>query len=160
MYSYFNFTDYCDYCRLNQCDGICINGQSCQPVKTKNIAILVQVTNTDGEKVNKTLVVQEHLQCQCDCIKKEEVKIIITYVYKSELSFTLMSQDCNEKQRYDKSGCGCPCKSSLNKSCQYDKNKYWNDDLCQCQCREEYECSTNYVFDYGICDCIFQPEER
>ena len=62
------------FSRMNQCDGVCDTGQSCQPVKTQKTLINVTVTALNATETIESVTIDEHRECQCQCITKREVR--------------------------------------------------------------------------------------
>ncbi|XP_050434472.1 vascular endothelial growth factor A-A-like isoform X2 [Adelges cooleyi] len=127
--------------RVNRCGGCCSHELlACQPTEVEMIDFQVTVMqyNSDGAfqvKEKKTVTVEQHNKCKCDCIVKEK--------------------DCSSSQTYRPNECRCECTNHEDQTkCDEEADvKMWNSDACTCQCREEQECSTGFTFDYSSCGC-------
>lgn len=71
-------------------------------------------------------------------------------------------QTCNKYQEYRQSECRCICTNTdEEKKCYKNHSKkLWNPDLCACQCRDVFQCSTGQYFDNHECKCVSSPVRR
>lgn len=127
--------------RLKRCSGCCQKFFSCTPTKTETKTFTLQKSryNFASRKFElegkELVVVDEHLQCRCECSVRPE--------------------HCNPYQLYDKSECKCTCKNNdERKKCNEDDRKIWDAQACQCRCRNVTECTTGSYFEMNQCRCI------
>ncbi|KAK9498204.1 hypothetical protein O3M35_004069 [Rhynocoris fuscipes] len=135
--------------RIERCGGCCTQNEllSCQPVEKVIINYQVGIREVelgihhsrDHYSQKKVIVpVEKHIRCKCDCrIKKE---------------------DCPRLQEYKKESCACVCTNRDEKAkCEDDaSNKTWDPHSCTCNCLEEKECQSGYIFNKHSCSCEAQ----
>ncbi|XP_068222428.1 uncharacterized protein [Palaemon carinicauda] len=99
--------------KVKRCDGYCWKKKTgCLPTKTKMIYFNVEARHMDPRQVAQCVPVgvEEHLECGCDCMTKED--------------------SCSERQEFDVKSCSCMCKEELMEECSADKMWSWG--RCQC----------------------------
>ncbi|KAJ1522470.1 hypothetical protein ONE63_001660 [Megalurothrips usitatus] len=124
---------------IEQCEGCCFSNpmRSCQPLKAENVAIEVNLLETNDSKKREKLevFVEKHTKCGCRCITKKK--------------------DCTAKQRYNETKCVCQCKNeSMERECRAVGNiKTWDRNKCECVCLETEHCATGLHFNTDTCRC-------
>ncbi|XP_026812855.1 uncharacterized protein LOC113553629 [Rhopalosiphum maidis] len=127
--------------RVDRCGGCCSHDLlACQPTKieTLHFEVLVSQYNGAGKlefKGRKTVSIDRHLKCKCECIVKEE--------------------NCSPLQMYNRKECRCKCSNEDDEDKCNDEHdlKQWNSATCKCECREIKECTSGYGFDNYTCGC-------
>uniref|UniRef100_A0A2H8TY20 Vascular endothelial growth factor A n=1 Tax=Melanaphis sacchari TaxID=742174 RepID=A0A2H8TY20_9HEMI len=127
--------------RVDRCGGCCSHDLlACQPTKieTLHFEVLVSQYNGAGKlefKGRKTVSIDRHLKCKCECIVKEE--------------------DCSPLQVYNRKECRCKCSNEDDEDKCNDEYelKQWNSATCKCECREIKECTSGFGFDTYTCRC-------
>ncbi|XP_069999187.1 vascular endothelial growth factor D isoform X4 [Penaeus vannamei] len=123
---------------IKQCGGCCDSPLlECRPEVVKNrkfkvLAFEKKVNNKlrfESVQTLKTITVQEHKKCKCQCKEREE--------------------HCTEHQVYDASACRCTCPADVSKSCS--DGKIWDERKCACVCSDVSDCTTGRYFDNSTC---------
>ncbi|CAI6348307.1 unnamed protein product [Macrosiphum euphorbiae] len=107
--------------RVNRCGGCCSHDLlACRPTKTETLNFEVIVLQYSGSgklefKGRKSVSVDQHLTCQCDCITEEE--------------------NCAPLQVYNSDECRCMCTNEEDRQECNDEYglRLWNSTTCTCQ---------------------------
>uniref|UniRef100_A0A2H8TXP0 Vascular endothelial growth factor A n=1 Tax=Melanaphis sacchari TaxID=742174 RepID=A0A2H8TXP0_9HEMI len=110
--------------RVNRCGGCCGHDLlACRPteIETLNFEVMVlQYKGSPGSgklefKGRKSVSVDQHLNCKCDCIIEEE--------------------NCTPLQVYNPNECSCMCTNEKDRHECHDEHglKLWNSTACTCQ---------------------------
>lgn len=127
--------------RVDRCGGCCSHDLlACQPTKIEilHFEVLVSQYNGAGKlefKGRKTVSIERHLKCKCECVVKEE--------------------NCSLLQVYNRKECRCKCSNEDDEEKCNDEYelKQWNSATCKCECREIKECTSGFGFDNYTCRC-------
>ncbi|XP_047492450.1 vascular endothelial growth factor A-like isoform X5 [Penaeus chinensis] len=125
---------------IKQCGGCCDSPLlECLPelVKERKFKVLAFEKKLNNKvrfqsyQTLKTIRVQEHKKCKCQCKEREE--------------------HCTEHQVYDAGACRCTCSAEVSKSCS--DGKIWDERKCACVCSDVSDCTTGRYFDNSTCRC-------
>lgn len=81
--------------RLPQCDGCCESGRNCQPIKSENISVEVNVLLGNATQAIKTVSYPKHLECLCTCATQSQVCNTVC-------TFFIFREQCVIKNKYVK----------------------------------------------------------
>ncbi|XP_045583267.2 vascular endothelial growth factor D isoform X2 [Procambarus clarkii] len=123
---------------IKQCGGCCDSHYlECRPTQTKNkrfkvLAIEKRTSALAGPQIFRTITVQEHKKCSCEC--------------------KVRAEHCTENQKYDANACSCYCPPEKRMNCP--SGKVWDEKQCGCVCSDVSDCTTGRVFDHSTCRCL------
>jgi len=129
-----------------QCDGGCHHSsKECKPTKTrvKKVPVILGKCGLGAGRCEKECahtLIEEHLECGCECgIKKEECESV-THKFRSET-------------------CGCECRDYEGKRKCLNQGRSWSDKTCSCGCPQDNTCPVGISYDDIECMCLTAEKE-
>nr|ASU10867.1 PDGF and VEGF related factor 1 [Pacifastacus leniusculus] len=123
---------------IKQCGGCCDSHHlECRPIQTKNkrfkvLAIDKRTTALAGPQAFRTVIVQEHKKCRCEC--------------------KVRAEHCTGSQMYNGDACSCYCSPETRGNCP--SGQVWDEKQCGCVCSDVSDCTTGRFFDHATCRCL------
>ncbi|XP_078369914.1 uncharacterized protein LOC144653719 isoform X2 [Oculina patagonica] len=152
---------------LNRCVGCCTSSNNllaCQPtgVQKKKVDYYHIRPQSGGYMPEeKSIWMEEHTGCQCQCIKTPDSCDTITQYWRPDIcececnpGYRQHEMNCPAKFHYDPRKCDCVCKTG-SKECS-NPNMIWSDEECGCICKNlDVKCSLRYHYrDPYTCGCV------
>lgn len=129
-----------------QCDGGCHHSsKECKPTKTrmKKVPVILGKCGLGAGRCDKECahtIIEEHLECGCECgIKREECESA-THRYRPEV-------------------CECECRDYEGKMKCLNQGRSWSDKTCSCGCPQDYSCPVGARYDDAQCICLLDEKE-
>nr|XP_058947826.1 balbiani ring protein 3-like [Pocillopora verrucosa] len=158
---------------LNRCTGCCFarNLLTCKPLKKKMTPVQhfnIFMPSGKPQDITYTLVttmMEEHVDCGCECIKtadscdkKKQVWNSNTCSCDCRPAYQESEVDCQKPYKYVKEKCGCVC-NKAEQECSNPLHK-WSIEECKCVCRNEPKCIGRQRLDEANCQCTSQLSGR